>query len=107
MATKRARKTTAKTARKEPAPAAPVGQTFRFNAPTAMSVLLAGDFTHWQQQAIPMHKGPDGIWTVTVQLPPGTYHYRFIVDGEWRDDPECTLRVPNPFGSENCVIKVS
>jgi hypothetical protein len=28
------------------------------------------------------------------------------VDGEWRDDPNCTERVPNPFGSENCVLHV-
>ena len=106
MTTKRARKTAAKTAKPQ-TPSIPAGQTFRYNAPGAMSVLLAGDFTHWQQQAIPMHKGPDGIWTVTVNLPPGTYHYRFIVDGEWQDDPECTLRVPNPFGTQNCVIQVS
>ncbi len=32
---------------------------------------------------------------------------RFLVDNEWRDDPECTLRVPNPYGSENAVRKVS
>lgn len=105
MATKQARKNTARTA-KTSKTSSPAGQTFRFSAPTAMSVLLAGDFTHWQQQAIPMHKGPDGVWTVTVNLPPGTYHYRFIVDGEWQDDPECTLRVPNPYGSQNCVLQV-
>ncbi|GIX49869.1 MAG: hypothetical protein KatS3mg132_063 [Limisphaera sp.] len=92
-------------------PAAPGGpgvpQTFRFTAPDAMSVLLVGDFTHWQNAPIPMHKGPGGVWEVTVTLPPGIYHYRFLVDGEWRDDPECTLRVPNPFGSQNNVRFVS
>ena len=54
-----------------------------------------------------MQKGKDGIWTATVDLPPGKHHYRFIVDSEWRDDPECTLRVPNPFGSENMVRRVA
>jgi hypothetical protein len=29
-------------------------QTFHFTAPDATSVLLVGDFTHWQQQPIPM-----------------------------------------------------
>jgi 1,4-alpha-glucan branching enzyme len=81
-------------------------QTFSFNAPAAMSVLLAGDFTHWQQKAVPMKKQPGGAWKATVDLAPGLYHYRFIVDGEWQDDPECTLRVPNPFGSQNAVRKV-
>ncbi len=87
--------------------AAPTSQTFRFSAPTALSVLLAGDFTHWQRQAIPMRKGPDGVWTATVALAPGKHSYRFIVDSEWRDDPECSLRVPNPFGSHNMVRQVA
>ena len=82
-------------------------QTFRFSAPTATSVLLAGDFTHWQQNAIPMQKARDGLWTATVALPAGKYHYRFIVDGEWHDDPECTLRSPNPYGGENMVRQVA
>ncbi|NGO39274.1 hypothetical protein G4L39_07665 [Limisphaera ngatamarikiensis] len=94
-----------------PRPATPTGQgipqTFRFTAPDAMSVLLVGDFTHWQNAPIPMRKGPGGVWEVTVPLAPGIYHYRFLVDGEWRDDPECTLRVPNPFGSQNNVRFVS
>jgi len=77
--------------------------TFSFSAPDAMSVLLVGDFTHWQQQPISMHKGPNGIWTADVHLEPGKHTYRFIVDSEWRDDPECTLRVPNPFGSQDMV----
>jgi len=37
---------------------------------------------------------------------PGRYEYRFVVDGQWRDDPACTERVPNGFGSENCVLRV-
>ena len=78
-------------------------QTFRFTASDATSVLLVGDFTHWQQQPIPMRKDQDGIWVASVDLPPGRHTYRFIVDSEWRDDPECTLRVPNPFGSHDMV----
>jgi 1,4-alpha-glucan branching enzyme len=81
-------------------------QTFRFSAPGALSVLLVGEFTHWQQRAISMRKGKDGIWTATVSLSPGKHSYRFIVDGDWRDDPECTLRVPNPYGSQDMVRHV-
>ena len=82
-------------------------QTFSFRAPDASSVQLAGDFTQWQESPIGLQKGADGIWRVVVQLPPGTHHYRFIVDGEWRDDPECMLRAPNPFGSENMMRQVA
>ena len=84
-----------------------VPETFRFKAPNATSVLLAGDFTHWQKAAIPMKKKPGGVWEITVTLASGTYHYRFMVDGVWQDDPECTLRVPGPFGAQNCVRGVA
>ncbi len=85
----------------------PQKQTFRFSAPEATSVLLVGDFTHWQKHAIPMQKGKDGIWTAALELSAGKHTYRFIVDGEWRDDPECTLRVPNPYGSQDMVRQVA
>lgn len=82
-------------------------QTFSFAAPTAMSVQLASDFTHWQQQPINLRKGADGIWRVSIELPPGDHHYRFLVDGQWHDDPECALHVPNPFGGQDAVRKVA
>src|SRR5688500_1495672 len=82
-------------------------QQFSFRAPGALSVQLVGDFTHWQKQPLHLKKENDGIWRTSVRLEPGTYHYRFVVDGQWHDDPECTLRVPNPFGSENMIRKVA
>ena len=81
-------------------------QGFSFAAPEAMSVQLVGDFTHWQQNPINLLQDPDGIWRISVELKPGTYHYRFLVDGEWRDDPECVLRAANPFGSQNSIAVV-
>lgn len=71
-----------------------------------MSVQLVGDFTHWQRSPISLRKDDQGMWRAKVALAPGTYHYRFLVDGEWRDDPECTIRVANPFGSQNAVREV-
>jgi 1,4-alpha-glucan branching enzyme len=81
-------------------------RTFSFKAPSARTVLLAGDFTRWLNHPIPLGKQADGVWTATTTLAPGTYHYRFFVDGEWRDDPECKLRVQNQFGTQNDVIQV-
>lgn len=81
-------------------------QTFSITALDATSVMLVGDFTHWQDKPINLVKREGGRWTVSVNLPPGTYHYRFLVDGQWRDDPENTLRVTNPFGGENSVRTV-
>ena len=81
-------------------------QIFSIAAPTAVNVLLAGDFTHWQDRPIPMKKQSGGLWQVTIELPPGRHHYRFIVDGEWRDDPECTLYESNSWGGQNAVRDV-
>ena len=81
-------------------------QQFSFRAPGAGSVQLVGDFTHWQQSPIQLKSKGAGAWSAAVKLSPGTYHYRFLVDGEWRDDPECTIRVPNAFGTQNAVRRV-
>jgi 1,4-alpha-glucan branching enzyme len=81
-------------------------QTFSFTAPSAMSVQLLGDFTHWQERPINLRKGQDGIWRASVVLEPGTHRYRFLVDGQWQDDPECTVRVPNPYGSKDAILQV-
>jgi 1,4-alpha-glucan branching enzyme len=83
------------------------GEQFTIKAPGARSVLLAADFTKWQEHAVPLKPLSDGIWSGSVALPPGTYHYRFLVDGAWQDDPECTRRMPNPYGSQNMVREVS
>jgi len=84
-----------------------IQQTFSFTAPQAMSVLLAGDFTLWQEKAIPMKKETGGVWKATVALPRGTHEYRFIVDGQWHNDPACTLQVPNTYGGKNSARQVA
>ena len=81
-------------------------QAFAFSAPDAVSVQLVGDFTQWQERPINLQKGADGLWRTTVELKPGTHHYRFLVDGEWRDDPECPLYVSNSCGGQNAVRDV-
>jgi 1,4-alpha-glucan branching enzyme len=81
-------------------------ESFSFFAPTAENVELVGDFTGWQQNPITLKKQKDGTWKATVPLEPGLHEYRFVVDGQWCDDPDCTLRRPNPFGAENCLREV-
>ena len=76
---------------------------FTFSAPTARQVSLAGDFNNWDTKAGPMHKGPDGVWHLSVPLNPGRYEYRFYADGVWRDDPRAQQRAANALGTENCV----
>ena len=80
---------------------------FALFAPKAGAVSVAGEFTGWEKQPAPLKKLKSGLWKTTVSLPPGIHEYRFLVDGQWRDDPECAARVPNPFGAENCVRTVA
>jgi 1,4-alpha-glucan branching enzyme len=81
-------------------------QTFSITAPAAQNVQLVGDFTRWQECPIALHKERSGVWSTTVNLEPGEHRYRFLIDGEWRDDPECAIRVSNPYGSLDSVCRV-
>lgn len=79
---------------------------FAFRAPGARSVKLAGSFTGWEEHSLDMKHSADGTWSVAVPLKPGAYTYRFIVDGQWCDDPGSSRKVPNPFGTKNSVVQV-
>ncbi len=82
-------------------------QEFSIAMPAATSVQLVGDFTRWQERPIPLQGESNGVWRARVPLQPGRHHYRFLVDGQWRDDPECPLHEPNPFGGQNAVRQVN
>ncbi len=81
-------------------------ETFALQDPNAASVQLVGNFTDWEKKPINLKKDKNATWKATVSLAPGTYQYRFVVDGQWRDDPACQKRVPNQFGAMNCVREV-
>ena len=80
---------------------------FEFTHPTAGTVGIAGTFNNWQPAAKPMHPLGDGRWLKETVLPPGTYEYRLVVDGEWMADPQARETVPNPFGGRNSLLKVT
>lgn len=56
--------------------------------PRARSVRLVGSFDDWDANAHPLVRGPDGWWSISLELAPGTYYYFFLVDGVPRSDPE-------------------
>jgi len=80
---------------------------FAFTHPTATTVCVAGTFNDWHAQAKPMHPLGGGRWLKETVLPPGTYEYRLVVDGQWMPDPLARETVPNPFGGRNSVLKVA
>jgi 1,4-alpha-glucan branching enzyme len=80
---------------------------FEFTHPTATTVCVAGTFNDWNAEAKPMHPVGDGRWLKETALPPGTYEYCLVVDGEWMPDPQARETVPNPFGGRNSILKVA
>ena len=80
--------------------------TFTYLQPQAREVALGADFNQWQPDKHPMQKRADGNWTRTVYLSPGTYEYKFWVDGTWRVDYHNVKRCRNCFGSHNSIIEV-
>lgn len=85
------------------------GQTtqFVFVAPDARSVSIVGDFNDWSFSATPLEQQPgDGLWWVTLSLPPGRYRYAFVVDGtRWRKDPNSPA-AEDEFGRPNSVVTI-
>ena len=80
---------------------------FEFTHPTATTVCLAGTFNDWHAEAKPMHPVGGGRWLKETVLPPGSYEYRLVVDGQWIADPLAKKTVPNPFGGRNSILEVA
>ncbi len=81
--------------------------TFEYFAPEARKVCLAGSFNDWDPSQTTLKKEKSGRWTVDVSLKPGTYEYRYLVDGSWQNDQRPVACVRNPYGSSNCILEVS
>lgn len=77
--------------------------TFFYGNPRATEVLVAGDFTDWQNAALPMEKGEKGF-TLVKKFPKGTtVKYKFIVDGSWTTDLKAPDFVDDGFGGKNSL----
>jgi len=75
--------------------------------PRAGAVQIAGDFNNWQPEKTQMNKvGTSGVWQTKLNLPPGRYRYRLVVDGHWQQDPYNVQTEMNPFGELNSVVEV-
>ena len=75
--------------------------------PQAHSVQLAGDFNNWQPEHSPLDLADhQGRWKVSLPLPAGRYHYRYVVDGRWQQDPYNENTELNPYGELNSIVEV-
>jgi 1,4-alpha-glucan branching enzyme len=80
--------------------------TFKLEASGAKEAILAGDFNSWDVKKHRMKMDVKGRWTKIVTLAPGSYEYKFVVDGEWQNDPNNDQVVPNSFGTLNNHLTV-
>jgi len=80
--------------------------TFEYDDPNAGEVSVAGEFNGWDPAAHPLEKGGDGVWRATLEIEPGTYEYKFVVDGTWVEDPANPETVSDPYGGKNSVLMV-
>lgn len=66
-------------------------------------IFLAGNFNEWKPDnpQYLMTADATGAYTITVKLPPGTYQYKFVADGQWIKDPFAPGDAPDGFGGRN------
>jgi chromosome partitioning protein len=81
----------------------PEGVVFTVEAPAAERVQLVGDFNDWTTEGNEMqHDGR--FWRKVVPLGPGRYLYRFVVDGQWRQDPMNQAVEPGRGGFNSVLV---
>jgi hypothetical protein len=77
------------------------GVLFRLNDSEARRVSVVGNFNGWNERATPLEKTRHGLWRTVLDLEDGTWTYLFVVDGDWRLDPDNPIvhRDPGEEGS--------
>jgi len=73
----------------------------------ASKVAIAGDFNGWSHESLRMEPaGRAGEFMAKLELNPGRYRYRLVVDGKWMTDPNNQYVESNQFGELNNVVEV-
>ncbi|MDT5158123.1 MAG: hypothetical protein QOC99_151 [Acidobacteriota bacterium] len=89
-----------------PPPSLKGNVTFRLKGyADASIVVLTGSFNNWSQSQLVFGR-ESGEWVCRVDLDPGVYHYKFIVDGNWLLDPSNPDTVEDEAGNLNNVLEV-
>lgn len=83
-----------------------IGVPFRYKDAGARNVGVGGEFNNWNWESNRMTKGSGGAWTTTIDLAPGEYAYKIVVDGDWREDPSNKL-TKEIGGQRNSLIRVT
>jgi hypothetical protein len=90
-----------------PPPSLKGNTTFHLKGYEAANVVaLAGSFNNWNQSQFVFGREADE-WVCRIELEPGTYNYKFIVDGNWILDPANPNTQDDDYGVKNSVVIVS
>ena len=54
-----------------------------------------------------MKSNGNGMWNKSVMIPPGRYEYKFLVDRQWKEDPQNDRMCLNGFGTYNNVLNLT
>jgi len=65
----------------------PEGLNFSFRGPPGEIVTVAGNFNGWDPFMYQLREYPEGVYSITIPLPPGTYQYVFYHRGQRYVDP--------------------
>ena len=91
------------TAPTAPSVAADGRTRFSMEAPGAVSVTLAGDFTEWEEVTL---RREGAAWTATLRLEPGVYRYAYRVDGRWHVPEGTAGRTRDEWGNPVATLVV-
>jgi len=102
-----AKKPVAKKAEAKKAASTKKRVTFTVAAEPGKKVFVTGSFNNWDSEGKQLvDKKGDGNYAVTVSLEPGTYEYKFVINGTWSVDPNCKEWIQNSLGTLNSVLHV-
>lgn len=79
---------------------------FTVQIPQAEEVMLVGRFHGGWGTPRPLTAGDSGGWHIQLRLPPGSYEYFYLVDGQPWVDPRAP-RVEDGLGGHNNIVSLT
>ena len=81
---------------------------FSLETSPGCTVGVAGSFNDWDPAVTPMEYDPkEHVYRGAIDLGPGEYEYKFVIDGKWSLDESNPNFYPNDFGTLNSVLKIT
>ena len=84
----------------------PEGLHFSFRGPPGEIVTVAGNFNGWDPFMYELQESPQGVYSITIPLPSGIYHYVFYNRGERFVDPYNPNRIYSRDGNSASVVEI-